>query len=124
MTIHDDTVVGNVALERARQNEKWGEQDRRDGTGPAEIIADLPVLESAARMDHMREWAQSTCGDAFYDGEGRWAHILLEKVFEALAEDDEVRLVTELVQVAAVAEQWAAEILRRLDARNRTPRGQ
>ncbi|TIH26025.1 NUDIX hydrolase, partial [Subtercola vilae] len=42
-----------------------------------------------------------------------WQDILLEEVFEAFAESDTSKLRTELIQVAAVAQQWVEAIDRR-----------
>ena len=43
-----------------------------------------------------------------------WDGILLEEVYEAFAEEDPIKLRSELVQVAAVAVQWIAAIDRRI----------
>ena len=55
------------------------------------------------------------CQRAFAEGRGTWRHILQEEVAEAYAETGAL-LGVELVQVAAVAAQWAAAIERRQDA--------
>jgi len=49
-------------------------------------------------------------------GRVSWADILLEEVFEALAEDDPAALRVELIQVAAVAVQWVEAIDRKASA--------
>ncbi|MFE4658123.1 hypothetical protein ACFRFJ_15740 [Streptomyces hydrogenans] len=86
-----------VDIERQAQLAKWGEQKHPDGTGS-------PV--QAAEADK----ARAGCQDAFARGEGTWMHVLVEEVFEALAEDDLVKLRAELVQVAAVAAAWIRDI--------------
>jgi len=113
-----EMVAVEVALERRRQDAKWGEQNHADGTG-----REVPVLmeisgqsslyldaQSGARLANL---ATSATNDAAASGAVTWRDILLEEVFEALAEDDAVKLRTELIQVAAVAQQWAEAIDRR-----------
>ena len=104
------TVVDDIASERARQDEKWGEQNHPDGTGPTLQLGMVGWAKS------YREWAddlRTATDTAAERGEVTWAHILLEEVFEALAEDDPERLRTELVQVAAVSQQWVEGLDRR-----------
>lgn len=117
-------AICDVIAERKRQNLKWGEQNHPDGTGAAEpVLLDLtvqlrllgdeprnimviPAAELALAAQHAEQYAASA-------GRSTWAHVLLEEVFEALAESDPVALRFELVQVAAVAAQWAEAIDRR-----------
>lgn len=96
----DARVLGEVQAERDRQDAKWGEQNHRDGTGS---------LTQVMEADKAREGCQA----AFGRGDGTWMHVLIEEVFEALAEEDPVKLRAELVQVAAVAVAWVAAIDRR-----------
>lgn len=114
-----EAVAADVAAERARQDAKWGEQNHMDGTGPVS----MPLYSSTATgiaddddatyirdvMTGRTEWRFSGDGDR----PGTWADILLEEVFEALAEAEPQRLYDELIQVAAVAQQWAEAIKRR-----------
>jgi hypothetical protein len=93
-------VFNLIRAERLRQDEKWGEQDHPDGTG------------TLYYQDKARE-ATEECRVAFAEGAGDWALILLEEVFEALAESDDVRLISELTEVAAVATAWIEAIKRR-----------
>jgi hypothetical protein len=113
-TDYGPAVSDDVATERARQDEKWGAQNHPDGTGPGTLplraLADLDVQRSARWL---AERAKSLTDTRFRAGDGTWRDILLEEVFEALAEDNPERLRTELVQVAAVAQQWAEAIDRR-----------
>lgn len=95
-------VLQDVAVERAFQNGKWGEQNHPDGTG-----LDCPSsgwLAASYRQD---------CQRAAEDGTLTWRHILREEYAEALAEDDPAKLRAELIQVAAVAAAWAEAIDRR-----------
>lgn len=113
-SFHTDVVLNQVLAERGRQFAKHGDQSHvPDGTGPAEILRDLPVHQAAARMDHLAAWARGrTDAHAHAGGDGTvtFADILLEEVFEALGEDDPARLRAELLQVAAVAVQWVETI--------------
>jgi hypothetical protein len=108
-------IASEVLAELARQDAKWGEQNHPDGTGPLT----LPLFDAGAFLDD--DTKAVDLADAFTrrtneradQGEVTWRDILLEEVFEALAEDDLVKLRTELIQVSAVAEQWVAAIDRR-----------
>lgn len=112
------TAIDDVVAERARQDTKWGQQNHDDGTGahsmplydPNRYLDDTMVAKEIS--DEMRRRT-----DKRFSGQeelaGTWADILLEEVFEALAEDKPLALRTELIQVAAVATQWAEAIDRR-----------
>lgn len=93
MTVFDTTVIP----ERWSQLRRWGVQRLPDGTG---------ALEYAYR----REWARDACDAATAKGEVTWRHVLLEEVYEALAEDEPGRLEAELAQVAAVTLAWLEDI--------------
>lgn len=110
------TVLVEVAAERERQDAKWGEQNHPNGTGdnqefirPAEYVhpAGEHILATmgtfAYRMKHRTD-------ERAQRGTVTFADILLEEVFEALAEEDPAKLRTELIQVAAVAAQWVEAI--------------
>ena len=92
--------------EMYRQNERWGEQNHPDmPPGP-----NLNTYASAARY-----WKRVN-DTAAQNGNPTWDGILQEEVFEALEQAElgnEVNLRTELIQVAAVALQWAGAIRRR-----------
>jgi hypothetical protein len=109
----DSDIAVEVLGERHRQDERWGEQNHPDGTGPAVIVSGLPALAGVARLDNLRTWATADCDRAAAHGCVTWTHILLEEVLEALAEDDPGRLRAELIQVSAVAQQWVSAIDRR-----------
>lgn len=96
-----DHVAHATWAEEVRQNEQWGQQDHPDGTGPTD--------------NHInnRLRAQSRTYFAFRKGEGTWRHILEEEVAEAIAESDPEKLKAELIQVAAVCQQWVRAINRR-----------
>ncbi|MFF8409014.1 hypothetical protein [Streptomyces omiyaensis] len=86
-----------VDTERQAQLAKFGDQKHPDGTG-----SPIQAVEA--------DKARAGCQAAFARGEGTWMHVLVEEVFEALAEEDLVRLRAELVQVAAVAAAWIHDI--------------
>lgn len=94
-------VLYEVSRERGRQDEKFGEQNHPDGTGTGggfALVNGLPwdFAALASRAKHHAAYRAEL-------GTLTWADVLLEEVFEALAEDDPVKLRAELVQVAAVA---------------------
>lgn len=90
-------VLAEVAGERHRQVHKWGIQHRPDGTGG-------PVMRDQA------ESMKSRCQYLAEHGGADWRAVLLEEVYEALAEEDPAALRAELVQVAAVAAAWIEDI--------------
>lgn len=94
-------VVDDVLRERHAQDVKWGVQSHPDGTGP--------------QYAGHAEGARTECDREHRAGHGTWRHILMEEVWEAMAEDDPQRLRAELVQVAAVATAWVEAIDRRAD---------
>lgn len=95
-----EKMLAEIGAERARQDERWGEQNHPDGTG-----GDTEQLEAIH--------ARGACQLVANDGTLTWRHILREEVAEAFAESDEGKLRAELIQVAAVAAAWAEAIDRR-----------
>ena len=103
------TVLEEIAAERVRQDNKWGEQRTTpDGTGPRMPVAGRLCYESEAAED-----ARLSCQRAARDGDVTWRHILREEVYEAFAEADPAKLREELIQVSAVAVAWIQAIDRR-----------
>ena len=98
-------VLDEVLAERAAQQAARGSVSHPDGTGRAYTPAATAAREA--------------CQAAFQAGRGTWRHILAEEVAEAFAEDDDVALRAELIQVAAVSVAWAEAI----DARSRSGQG-
>lgn len=96
MTTQD--VLDYVAEERLNQIEKWGEQHHEDGTGAS-------GWEHAANL-----WKAYNDNLVSLRGDTDWTGILLEEVYEALAEADVEKLRAELIQVAAVAVAWVEDI--------------
>lgn len=96
-----DAVLKDIEVERFLQHDRFGEQNHPDGTG-----TDFDT--------QIRDLAQDACDAATAIGAVMWRDILLEEVFEALAESDPEKLRAELVQVAAVSVAWVEAIDRRI----------
>jgi hypothetical protein len=107
------TVLQDIADERRRQDAKWGEQNHLDGTGPTTRILKSTDINLDLRTGSELAWIMRTRCDAAESTGQTWRNILLEEVFEALAEADPAALRGELVQVAAVATSWVEAIDRR-----------
>lgn len=91
------TFAEAVDTERQAQLAKWGEQHHPDGTGG-------PVMQERA------DEARAQCQYLAANGGPDWRSILLEEVYEALAESDPARLRTELIQSAAVIAAWITDL--------------
>jgi hypothetical protein len=98
-----------VDAERQRQLSEFGEQHHPDMAGPAQTQRDA--------RDVFDQWAQNyrainsgTFDPRDPDRRLDWTGILLEEVYEALAESDPAKIRTELVQVAAVCAAWIHDI--------------
>lgn len=89
--------LADIVDERDAQIHKWGEQHNSDGTGSHTFVA-----EAKFRRDR--------CEAAFSAGKGTWKDILLEEVWEAMAERNPAKLRAELIQVAAVAVSWVEDL--------------
>lgn len=108
------------AFEAEQQRAKWGEQHHLDGSGwERRVLGDMGAelagfsLEAAPAF-RLAAAARLACqANGTPERPDTWTAILLEEVFEALAEGDPAGLRKELVQVAAVAVQWVEEIDRR-----------
>ncbi|MFE2164838.1 NUDIX hydrolase [Streptomyces sp. NPDC059447] len=104
--------VTAVDVERQRQLAKFGDQRHPDMAGDCTVQCDARLM--------FDEWAEqyrqinNGAIDA-RDPDRRldWTGILLEEVYEALAETDTAKLRAELVQVAAVCAAWISDIDRR-----------
>jgi hypothetical protein len=114
-------VLADVAKERSRQDSKWGQQDHLDlvpgsADDPA-TLADVTRTHLMPLADDVRRLVDRLAGE----GRSSWVLIALEELAEALeaaALLDGTRrsvdaLRTEVVQLAAVAVQWAQAIDRR-----------
>lgn len=97
-------VMSEIAAERTRQDQKWGEQNHPNGTGPQHVWVFTGPAEhvATATRDEANHQAQQ--------GKLTWLDIQLEELAEAFAEDNPAKLRAELVQVAAVAVAWIEAI--------------
>lgn len=100
-----DDVLEDVSAERGRQFAKHGDQ------------AHLPNGTGSWYDGVLARQARAATDAAAAAGTVTFRHILLEEVHEALAEGDDEALRAELIQVAAVAVQWAEAIDRRTPRR-------
>jgi hypothetical protein len=98
-----------IDAERARQLAKFGDQRHPDMAGDATSQCDA--------RETFAEWAQNyrVINGGTFDPRDRdnrldWTGILLEEVYEALAEPDPTKLRAELIQVAAVCAAWVYDI--------------
>ncbi|WP_326768610.1 hypothetical protein OG978_32465 [Streptomyces sp. NBC_01591] len=101
-----------IDQERQAQLKKFGDQHHPDMSGDASAQCEAREM--------FAEWADNY--KAINDGELDprdtdrrldWTGILLEEVYEALAESDPAQLRAELLQVAAVCAAWVSDIDRR-----------
>lgn len=103
----NDALI-DVVGELASQDQKWGKQSHKDGTGPRNTIAGKPVTVLARLTKSLNDENENL-------GEQRWSSILMEEFLEAVETEDPDKLYDELAQVAAVAIQWMADIKSRED---------
>lgn len=92
------SIYEDVDYERDRQERKWGPQTWPNGTS-----ADYKWIADAYR---------DACDEAAKAGLTSWHDILLEEVFEAMAEEDPEGLEKELIQTIAVAVNWIEDLRR------------
>lgn len=120
-------MLAFVGMERVRQNQKWGVQRHPDVDPLLVNLADMPLARATAmaRMYGVptATEAKEMCEEAFKVGAGTYAHILNEEHSEAIeaatiGTDEE--LLTELIQVAAVAVAWAEQVAERIQAKKET----
>lgn len=102
-------VLREVEAERVQQDRKWGQQDHPD------VRPRVGLDTRYGYGIHANHWKAENDLRA-RDKSLAWDGILLEEVYEALAEEDPDQLRAELVQVAAVATAWVECIDRRAKA--------
>lgn len=95
-----DPLLDDVRNERVNQLRKWGVQHHefRAHDGHPDFDCGPVYRQHEERYKRIFEQQVSLAGVS-----PTWDVILLEEVYEALAEDDPKKRVTELIQVAAVA---------------------
>lgn len=89
-------VLLEIEAERKAQDARWGEQNHAQQGG------DVPAKAIAHYNDAANSWKRIN-DERVGKGNLGWDGILLEEVYEALAETDPAKRRAELVQVAAVA---------------------
>lgn len=94
---HLGKILSEVILERKAQDEKWGTQNHIFRGGEDVLFNDI----STSYRERRNYWRGVTDRRAALD-QDRWDSIILEEVFEALAEENEQKARVELVQSAAV----------------------
>lgn len=104
------SIFNDVEKEVNRQISLWGQQDRPN------IIEDDRFGEDVGDYTQLEDYAeQAECYKKINDDRenanpqlpGAWTDILLEEIFEALAEcDNPIKLREELVQSIAVCVSW------------------
>lgn len=107
-------VLADISEEREEQDRKWG-ADREIADVPAhtldffgnEFDATLTVGIPSERQ------AKRNCQSAFKQGNGTWAHIVVEELAEAVEAKTPADRRKELVQLAAVVVAWIENIDRR-----------
>lgn len=109
----DSAILHEIADERIRQDDKWGEQNHPDGTGTTWIEDLMPFAWREDRAAHIALLAKAQCQREARTGRSTWRGIALEEIAEAFAETDPELLRAELVQAAAVLVNWIGAIDRR-----------
>jgi hypothetical protein len=99
-------VLDEVHAERLNQHLKWGEQNWPNGTGTWMN----PIPLTSANTGELRDVLKKATDRKALNGRVTYRDILMEEVFEAIAEEDPEKLRTELIQLAAVAVQWVQAI--------------
>ncbi len=107
-------IFESIDAERERQDKKWGEQNHP--------IVLLPSIDYYINRG-IAEGLKSSNRQASREGEITWRGILLEEVYEALAEPDPEKCKSELIQVAAVAVAMIESIQRKQERSHETKSG-
>ena len=100
-----DTISEHILEERVLQLKKWGPQSHPDGTGARVAYAGFLGF-----MEQHADSAKKRTDYAARKGILTWRDILLEEIFEAMAESDPEALRAELVQSSAVIAAWIQDI--------------
>lgn len=124
---HIGEAVADVLVERIRQDGIWGVQNHPAGTGyevaiplggartssgwppyRLEVVDGQVTVFTDARF--LADMFRARCKQRTSEGAVTWADILLEEVFELLAETGPVEVYTEAIQVSAVAAAMAQSV--------------
>ncbi|WP_282203949.1 hypothetical protein [Kitasatospora fiedleri] len=101
-----------IDAERSRQYAKFGDQRHPDLAGDATVQREAREMFTEF-ADKYRDINNGHLDARDPDRRLDWTGILLEEVYEALAEADPARLRAELLQVAAVCQAWVYDLDRR-----------
>ncbi|MFD4699789.1 hypothetical protein [Streptomyces niveus] len=82
-------ILADIKRERDAQDARFGVQDLPHGTG-------------GVRLRRLADTHRDECDYAFDHGEGTFRHVLMEEVYEAMAETHPATLRAELIQAGAV----------------------
>jgi hypothetical protein len=107
-------LLAEIVTEWTRQDAKWGLHDHGDLLSQpysGEALARSRYAGEVTRWKSINQRRERPGPDGAC--EATWDGLLLEEVYEALAEDDPVKRRAELVQVAVVAAQWISALDRR-----------
>lgn len=96
-------ILVEILRERARQDEKWGEQHHPD-VDPGSLHLDYRTHQASATSWKLINAYRVDKGALAWDG------ILLEEAYEAAGEEDTEKKIAELIQVAAVAVCWIEDL--------------
>lgn len=99
-------IWNSVLAERDRQEHLWGEQNHPD------VPLVLPATKRGLHRAESEKW-KTLNARRVKMGHLAWDGILLEEIYEALAESDPDKLRTELVQSMAVILNWLECVERR-----------
>lgn len=101
--------LGEAEQEMTRQDGLWGpQQDHPDSGGDPELL-DERLAHYADRLSFWRGVEAANRATS----ELGWDNLLFEEVYEVVSEPDDEKRRVELIQVAALALQWAGAIRRR-----------
>lgn len=120
MNNHTCTVLAEIANERTRQNNRWGQQDHDDHLPVTweqqqTLMMEYGILAQKFKEIHANAAEKLTAMGRPPGRTSAWDVILLEEVYETVCEDSPERIREELVQVAAVAVAWIEALDRRIN---------
>lgn len=102
-----DKVLYDILVERKKQDEKYGEHNRRTST---QMLSTLPCERYGLPSE---EVIKSHTDEAMEVGKLTFAHVATEELIEAISAKDEGHQREELIQCAASLVQWIEALDRR-----------
>jgi len=113
------TKIQNLTAVRALVGDEVARQDAKYGD-----VRSLPYVPKQMHVDAFRNYslmitseanAKSMCERHSKDGTITWSHVLIEEVAEAIEAKSDYEMMEELIQVAAVAINWAAHLVNEIN---------